>query len=104
MTTEISVNLKDRQVIVRSVDDVEAVLEHNKKLRALEQKSDCWRHVASIPPIICVKWLTEAWNRGQDVRFLSAEWDLLVAQKLRDPDYAYLRTNGPVFNTGWRAK
>ena len=85
---------KDRSIVVASQDDVEGVLEHNKKLRSITQRSDWGRHVASIPPVICVKWLNEEWQRGNtQLRFLSPEWDLLVRDKLNDPDWAYLRTD-----------
>ena len=85
---------KDRSIIVASQDDVEGVLEHNKKLRSITQRSDWGRHVASIPPVICVKWLNEEWQRGNtQLRFLSPEWDLLVRDKLNDPEWKYLRTD-----------
>lgn len=92
MRTEL-VNLGDRTVAVYSHDDVEAILEHNKVLRSLPQKSDWGRHVASIPNVIMVRWLNEAWQSGHDVRYLSPEWDEIVAKKLRDPEWAYLRTD-----------
>ena len=85
---------KDRSIVVASQDDVEGVLEHNKKLRSITQRSDWGRHVASIPPVICVKWLNEEWQRGNTLlRFLSPEWDLLVRDKLNDPEWKYLRTD-----------
>ena len=85
---------KDRSIVVASQDDVEGVLEHNKKLRSITQRSDWGRHVASIPPVICVKWLNEEWQRGNtQLRFLSPEWDLLVRDKLNDPEWKYLRTD-----------
>ena len=85
---------KDRNIVVASQDDVEGVLEHNKKLRSITQRSDWGRHVASIPPVICVKWLNEEWQRGNtQLRFLSPEWDLLVRDKLNDPEWKYLRTD-----------
>ena len=103
MRTALDVNLstQDRRVTVYSVDDVEPILERNKTLRALEQKSDWGRHIASIPNIVMVKWLNEAWQAGNEVQYLSKEWDDLVAQKLRDPDYAYLRTDMKSHRIGW---
>ena len=85
---------KDRSIVVASQDDVEGVLEHNKKLRSITQRSDWGRHVASIPPVICVKWLNEEYERGNNqIRFLSKEWDELVLKKLNDPEWKYLRTD-----------
>ena len=84
----------DKSIVVHSQDDVEDVLENNRKLRGITQKSDWGRHVASIPPIICVKWLNEEWQRGNTkLKFLSKEWDAIVLKKLNDPDWAYLRTD-----------
>lgn len=93
MSTEI-VNLGDRSVAVVSQDDVEPVLERNKALRSMPQKSDWGRHVASIPNIIMVKWLNEEWGRGNTgLRYLSPEWDKIVERKLQDPEWKYLRTD-----------
>lgn len=91
--TQIRLDKSDRRIIVVSQDDVEGVLERNKVLRALPQKSDWGRHVASIPNVIVVKWLNEAWERGQDIRYLSKEWDELVLKKINDPEWKYLRTD-----------
>lgn len=94
MRTILDVKLSsEKTVIVAAEDDVEDVLDHNKMLRSLPQKSDWGRHVASIPSIILVKWLNEAWNRGHNIRILSREWDELVSRKLRDPDWAYLKVD-----------
>lgn len=101
MTTQI-VSLGNRTIAVVSQDDVEPVLEHNKKLRGIEQKSDWGRHVASIPNVIMVKWLNEEWTRGNtDLRYLSPEWDAIVARKLEDPEWAYLRTDMRSHSKGW---
>lgn len=90
-----------RTITVYSRDDVEPFLEHNKRLRSMGQKSDMMRHVASIPNVICVKWLNEEWRRGNHIRYLSEEWDQIVAKKLQDPDWAYLRVDGPSHVMGW---
>lgn len=92
---------KEKSVTVINKDDVESILEHNKLLRSMEQKSDWGRHVASIPNIISVQWLNEQWQRGNEIRFLSREWDELVAQKLKDPDWAFLRTDMKNPQLGW---
>lgn len=102
LLTEIRLDKADRKIIVASHDDVEDILEHNKTLRTMPQKSDWGRHIASIPPVICVKWLNEERNRGHNIRFLSAEWDEIVAKKLKDPDWFYLRTDMPNHVIGYR--
>ncbi len=85
---------KGRELTVVSEDDVEDILENNKRLRSEPQKSDWGRHIASIPNIICVQWLNEEWARGNvGLRLFSEEWNKLMAKKLEDPDWAYLRTD-----------
>lgn len=101
MKTEI-VKLADKRTIaVVSTDDVEPVLEHNKLLRTVQQKSDWGRHIASVPNVISVKWLNEEWERGNFIRYLSKEWDELLERKLRDPEWAYLRVDAPEHRIGW---
>ncbi len=106
MQTKIDVRFKnDRSVTVYSEDDVEDYLEWNKVLRGQRQdpKSDL-RHVASIPPVIYVQWLNEEWARGNTkLKAFSKEMDEIVAKKLNDPDWAFLRVDGPQMRTGWRA-
>lgn len=93
MKTAIEIS-PQKHITVYNEDDVTDILEHNKKLRSMEQDGD-FRHIASIPNVILVKWLNDERNRGRDIQFLSKEMDELVARKLRDPDWAYLRTDGP---------
>src|SRR5262245_3638703 len=93
-TTEVlKYSLKDGQAIVRTTDDVEPILEHNKRLRTEEQRSDWGRQVADIPVVILLDWLNEEWNRGNDIKYLSREYYAMVWKKLQDPDWAYLRTD-----------
>jgi hypothetical protein len=92
---------ENRSIVVYSEDDIDPYLDNNKRLRGEEQKSDWGRHVASIPNIILVQWLNEAWKSGHEVRYLSAEWDEIVAKKLQDPEWAYLRVDGVSHRVGW---
>lgn len=100
--TAIKLDRSDRRLYVKSTDDVEDVLEHNKVLRTMPQKSDWGRHVASVPTVICLKWLNEEWERGHDIKFLSEEWMQLVAKKLQDPSWAFLRVDATSNVLGWR--
>ena len=85
---------KDSIIVVESMQDVEPILEHNKRLRSEPHKSDWGRHVATIPNVILVKWLNEEHARGRiDLRLFSREFDDVVKRKLNDPDWAYLRTD-----------
>lgn len=93
-TTEVlKYSLKDGQAIVRTTDDVEPILEHNKLLRTEPQRSDWGRHVATVPTIVLLGWLHDEWERGNDIKYLSPEYYALVWKKLQDPDYANLRTD-----------
>ena len=82
------------RIIVASEQDVEPVLERNAALRAGRQRSDWGRHVASVPNVILMRWLNEEWARGNtELRLFSPQFNALVARKLADPDWAYLRTD-----------
>jgi hypothetical protein len=79
---------------VRHVQDVEPILERNKELRSQRQRSDWGRHVAEIPNVILTRWLNEEWARGNvSLRLFGPEMDALVDRKLKDPEWAYLRTD-----------
>jgi hypothetical protein len=81
-------------VIASATQDVEPILKRNRRLRAEPQTSDWGRHVASIPNVILLKWLNEAHAGGNSgLRMFTAEFDALVARKLEDPDWKYLRTD-----------
>jgi len=86
--------LEDDKTVVEQIQDVEDILEHNKALRAEKQNSDWGRHVARIPNVIMVRWLNEEWARGNTtIRLFGPEMDALVERKLKDPEWAYLRTD-----------
>jgi len=85
---------KDSLIIAESMQDVEPILERNKALRSTPQRSDWGRHVASIPCVIMTRWLNEAYAEGNtQLRMFTQEFDELVAKKLRDPDWKYLRVD-----------
>jgi hypothetical protein len=92
----------ERKFTFVRVQDVEPYLEHNKKLRAMEQKNDTWRHTSTIPNIILEKWLHEELDRGHvGLRLGSREFDQIIHRKLQDPDWAYLRTDGVRHRVGF---
>ena len=91
-------------VAVERIQDVEPILDHNKLLRSLPQKSDWGRHIASIPNVIYERWFNEEYARGNvSVRMFTKEFDEIVARKLKDPEWAFLRTDNPSnpFHMGW---
>jgi len=81
-------------VIASTTQDVEPILERNKLLQAEPQRSDWGRHVAQIPNVLLVQWLNEEHARGNtQLRMFTREFDELVARKLADPEWAYLKTS-----------
>jgi hypothetical protein len=88
-----SLRMEGRDLVVRSFQDVEDIIERNKRLQNEPQRSDWGRHVASIPNNFLVTWLHEEWARGNTtIRLFGPEMDALVARKLADPDWRWLRT------------
>jgi hypothetical protein len=76
---------------VEHVQDVAPILARTKALRSQPQKSDWGRHVATIPNIVLVKWMTE---EGADVlRMSGQEFGEFVRKKLDDPDWRHLRVD-----------
>ena len=85
---ERGVRPRDSRIVASSWQDVEPILARNAALRGAPQRSDFARHVATIPAVILVKWANET-----DLRMFTAEFNALVARKLADPDWAYLRVD-----------
>jgi hypothetical protein len=80
-------------VIASTTQDVEPILARNARLREGRQRGEWGRHVASIPNVILLKWLNEEHARGNTgLRLFTREFDALVARKLADPDWVYLKT------------
>lgn len=92
--TQLRLDRTEKLIIAETMQDVEPILERNKELRSIQQKSDWGRHVASIPNVIIAKWLNEAWASGNtQLRPFTKEFDELVTLKLKDPDWKYLRVD-----------
>jgi hypothetical protein len=103
--TRIHLDQNGWDLTVERVQDVEDILARNKTLRGEQQRSEWGRHIASIPCVVLERWLNEEATRGnQTIRWGSREFDALVARKLRDPDWAYLRTDKPALMVGWGKK
>ncbi len=86
---------RDGSIVFERYQDVEDIIERNKALQTVEQKSDWGRHVASIPNVILELWCNEEYARGNvTLRIFTKEFDELVARKLKDPDWKWLRTDG----------
>ncbi len=95
----------ERKLVLERVQDIEDIIENNKKLRTQDQSSDWGRHVASIPNIIMERWLNEEFQRGNTtVRMFTKEFDEIVKKKLQDPDWAFLRTDKKNLALGWQGE
>lgn len=100
--TRILLDSNGQDLAVEHIQDVEPILEHNKMLRTMDQKSDCVREVADIPYVILLRWLNEEQAKGNTtINLLGEEMTRLVAKKLKDPDWAYLRTDKQALIMGW---
>lgn len=94
VSTFVHMDPNGQDLAIEHVQDVEPILEHNKMLRTMEQRSDWGRHVASIPNVIMTKWLNEEYARGNvTLRMFGPEMDALVERKLKDPEWAFLRVD-----------
>lgn len=102
LETRIHLDKNGQDLAVESIQDVEPILDWNKWSRTQEQKSDWGRHIARIPNVIYVQWLNEEYAKGNTtLRMYSKEFDALVARKLKDPEWAYLRVDKPSLVMGW---
>ena len=84
-----------RALTINRVQDVEPIIEDNKRLQLEPQsRKSSFRHIARVPAIILEKWFNEELARGNvSLKWGSKEFDGIIAKKLRDPDWAFLRTD-----------
>jgi hypothetical protein len=91
VTSRVRLDSDGTTLTVERVQDVEAIIERNKLLRTLPQRSDWGRHIATIPNIIIERWMKED---GVNVLGLSSEeFGEFIRKKLNDPDWRHLRTD-----------
>lgn len=95
-----------KDLTVERVQDVEPILENNKLLRSIPQKSDWGRHKSCVPNLLWEKWFNE-YNEGRnppDLRIYGPEFTAYVDRKLNDPDYRAFRVDDPSnpYYTGWK--
>lgn len=96
VSTIIHSDASEGTVTFQRVQDVEAILENNKRLQNEAQgRAETFHHVGTIPNIILERWMKED---GVNYLALSGEeFGKLVFKKLRDPDWAWLRTTDKRF-------
>lgn len=94
MERKLYVDEGEKKLTFVNVQDVEPILDLNKAQRSEEQYSDWGRRIARIPNAIMLQWYYEEQAKGNTtLQMYSEEFDKIVARKLQDPDWAYLRTD-----------
>jgi len=86
----------ERKFTFNRVQDVEPILERNKALQSGTGDTDLGRHIATIPNVVIEKWLHEDGVSYQEMMSKDG-FERLVKRKLRDPDWAHLRTTSKRF-------
>src|SRR5882762_9881989 len=105
MDLELHIDEGEREFTFTSIQDVEPILERNKELRQLEQPSDWGRHIGSIPNVVLMQWYNEEYEKGNTtLRMYTEEFDGIIARKLKDPEWFYLRTDRPALIMGFTGK
>jgi hypothetical protein len=85
------------KVLIHRHDDVEAVLENNKRLQNESQDTkNGWHHIADIPTIFIEKWMNEDGVTYQEM-MSPGGFEALVKRKLRSSDWMWLRTTNKRF-------
>ncbi len=104
--TRLSLDRTEKLIVAESMQDVEPIIENNKRLQSEPQKSDWGRHVASVPEVFVVKELNREYARGNvNLRYLGPGFDAWYKKTfIDDPDYKWVRTDNPSnpFRMGWR--
>ncbi len=103
LQVKVHLDSNGQDLAVEHIQDVEDILEWNKEARREEQSSDWGRHIARIPNVTLMQWYDEACASGRtELRMFSKEFDEIVYRKLKDPEWAYLRTDRPALQVGWK--
>lgn len=95
VTTEYALNGDGQMVERTTADNARPHLEYSTTLAKDEDytrhgiKESYW-HVGHVPPEVCVKWLAEGFN-------VYTAHPSEVIKRLRQPEYAYLRTTNRKF-------
>jgi hypothetical protein len=84
-------DMNGQDLAIEHWQDCEDIIERNKQLRSMPQRSDWGRHIASIPNVILLRWMEED---GANVLAMSGEeFGAFIKKKLADPDWAHLRVD-----------
>ena len=83
---------------VQTIQDVEPILDNNKRLQTFNDgysPSRDMKRIASIPMVIAERWIKE--DGYNWMALPKKEKSVYLRKKLNDPDYRFLRTSGGVF-------
>lgn len=84
----------EKQIHFARWQDVEPILENNKRLQSIQQNGDTFRHIGCIPNVVIEAWLFEEWKKGNTtLKWSDEEFSKLIARKLQDSDWRLLRTD-----------
>lgn len=104
MERKLFIDQGEKKLTFVNVQDVEPILDLNREERSEDQTSDWGRKIARIPNTVLLQWFYEEVHKGNTtLRMYTTEFDELIAKKLKDPDWAYLRTDKPKLQAGWSA-
>lgn len=95
VVTRLHLDRSEGLIHAERIQDCEPIIEHNKALQSIPQKSGWGRHIASIPNVIYEMWFNE-YNEGRnppDSRPFGPEFGEFVRRKLNDPDWRFLRVD-----------
>ena len=100
---KLHIDRSEKTFTVVNTQDVEPILEYNKEMRSDQNRHPEWgRRIAVVPNTIYLQWFYEEQAKGNaDLQMYTEEFDLIVAKKLADPEWAYLRTDRPAAMNGW---
>lgn len=86
------------KIAIERIQDVEDIIERNKRRQNEQQvtRGDGWHMIGEIPNIILEKWIVEDGISYKEMMSPDG-FESLVKRKLRDPDYAWLRTTDKRF-------
>lgn len=93
MTVTTRMRVEGDTLHIKRTQDVEDIIEHNKELAKVRQKSDWGRHIATIPNVILEQWINDDGVNYLAPDFPADEFARVIRRKLADPQWAYLRTD-----------
>jgi len=92
VATRLHFDASENKITAQRTQDVEDIIEHNKVLRSMPQKSDWGRHKWNLPNVI-VEQFYKSYNGDGPPKPMNAEFWAYVDRKMDDPDYRAFRVD-----------